>query len=119
MDIYYTATTLKNGQYEQKEELKSRLLLNIRSCLSCLLPNGVFRGDKFYVGDVQGNKGKSMVVELTGSKAGLWHDFATGEGGDLFDLWSAVTGKDQFTDTMEDIAKWLGYSKRNGIDKQR
>lgn len=54
-----------------------------------------------------------MIVELTGSKAGLWHDFSTGEGGDIFDLWAAVTGKNQFTDTIEDIAKWIGYSEKN------
>lgn len=54
-----------------------------------------------------------MIVELTGSKAGLWHDFSTEEGGDIFDLWAAVTGKNQFTDTIEDIAKWIGYSEKN------
>ncbi len=56
-------------------ELKTQLLQNIRSCLFHLLPRGTFRGDKFYVGDVQGNKGKSTVIELTGERAGLWKDF--------------------------------------------
>ncbi|MFP3023791.1 MAG: hypothetical protein ACEY3K_13240, partial [Wolbachia sp.] len=72
---------------------KTELLLNIRSCLFYLLPRGTFRGDKFYVGDVHGNKGKSLVVELSGSRAGLWNDFATGEGGDIIDLWAAVHRK--------------------------
>lgn len=119
MDIYCdfnTAALQKNGHFSsslQKEQLKAQLLLNIRSCLSYLLPRGVFRGDKFYIGDVQGSKGKSMVVELTGSKAGLWHDFSTGEGGDIFDLWAVVIGKNQFIDTTKDIANWLGYSEKN------
>lgn len=116
MDIYCdfnTAVSQRNGHYKFSEQLRIQLLSNIRSCLSYLLPRGVFCGDKFYVGDVQGSKGKSLVVELSGSKAGLWHDFSTGEGGDIFDFWSAVTGKNQFTDTIEDIAKWLGYSKKN------
>ncbi|WP_265022335.1 AAA family ATPase [Wolbachia endosymbiont (group B) of Ischnura elegans] len=117
MNIYCdfnTATPQRNSNYTlsiEKERIKDQLLLSIRSCLSYLLPRGVFRGDKFYVGDVQGNRGKSLVVELSGSKAGVWHDFATGEGGDIFDLWAAVNGKSQFTDTIEDIAKWLGYSR--------
>ncbi|WP_341819859.1 AAA family ATPase [Wolbachia endosymbiont (group A) of Brachyopa scutellaris] len=113
MDIYCSQ---RNGHYKllgKKEQLRTQLLSNIRSCLSYLLPRGTFRGDKFYVGDLQGNKGQSMIVELTGSKAGLWHDFSTGEGGDIFDLWAAVTGKNQFTDTIEDIAKWIGYSEKN------
>ncbi|WP_341815336.1 AAA family ATPase [Wolbachia endosymbiont (group B) of Aricia artaxerxes] len=113
MDIYCSQ---RNGHYKllgKKEQLRTQLLSNIRSCLSYLLPRGTFRGDKFYVGDLQGNKGQSMIVELTGSKAGLWHDFSTEEGGDIFDLWAAVTGKNQFTDTIEDIAKWIGYSEKN------
>ncbi|WP_353286212.1 AAA family ATPase [Wolbachia endosymbiont (group A) of Crataerina pallida] len=113
MDIYCSQ---RNGYYKllgKKEQLRTQLLSNIRSCLSYLLPRGTFRGDKFYVGDLKGNQGKSMIVELTGSKAGLWHDFSTGEGGDIFDLWAAVTGKNQFTDTIEDIAKWIGYSEKN------
>ncbi|WP_265023924.1 AAA family ATPase [Wolbachia endosymbiont (group A) of Epagoge grotiana] len=113
MDIYCSQ---RNGHYKllgKKEQLRTQLLSNIRSCLSYLLPRGIFRGDKFYVGDLQGNKGQSMIVELTGSKAGLWHDFSTEEGGDIFDLWAAVTGKNQFTDTIEDIAKWIGYSEKN------
>ncbi|WP_264707718.1 AAA family ATPase [Wolbachia endosymbiont (group B) of Agriphila straminella] len=113
MDIYCSQ---RNGHYKflgKKEQLRTQLLSNIRSCLSYLLPRGTFRGDKFYVGDLKGNQGKSMIVELTGSKARLWHDFSTGEGGDIFDLWAAVTGKNQFTDTIEDIAKWIGYSEKN------
>ncbi|WP_168464962.1 AAA family ATPase [Wolbachia endosymbiont of Ctenocephalides felis wCfeT] len=111
---FNTAAPQRNGHYkplEEKEHLKAQLSLNIRSCLSYLLPRGTFRGDKFYVGDVYGHKGKSLVVELTGNKAGLWHDFATGKGGDIFDLWSAVTGKNQFTETIADISKWIGYAR--------
>ncbi|WP_338406683.1 AAA family ATPase [Wolbachia endosymbiont (group A) of Longitarsus flavicornis] len=117
MDIYCdfnTATPLKNGHYkplEEKKQLKDQLLLNIRSCLSYLLPKGTFRGDKFYVGDVQGNRGKSMVVELTGSKAGLWKDFEKDEGGDIIDLWAAVHGRSvrtEFPEVMASIGEWLG-----------
>lgn len=120
MDIYCdfnTAAPLKNGRYkplEEKEQLKDQLLLNIRSCLSYLLPRGTFRGDKFYVGDVQGNRGKSMVVELTGSKAGIWKDFEKDEGGDIIDLWAVVNGRStrtEFPEVMASIAEWLGHFK--------
>ena len=76
-----------------------------------LLPNGVIKGGKFVVGDVHGSKGDSLTVELAGSKAGLWHDFATGEGGDIISLWAAATGRvssEAFPDVMDDIRRWLG-----------
>ncbi|WP_281508653.1 AAA family ATPase [Wolbachia endosymbiont (group B) of Pandemis cinnamomeana] len=94
---------------------KTELLLNIRSCLFYLLPRGTFRGDKFYVGDVHGNKGKSLVVELSGSRAGLWNDFATGEGGDIIDLWAAVHRKNartEFPEVVASISEWLGNNKK-------
>ncbi|WP_353287816.1 AAA family ATPase [Wolbachia endosymbiont (group B) of Gerris lacustris] len=94
---------------------KTELLLNIRSCLFYLLPRGTFRGDKFYVGDVHGNKGKSLVVELSGSRAGLWNDFATGEGGDIIDLWAAVHRKNartEFPEVIASISEWLGNNKK-------
>ncbi|WP_341820693.1 AAA family ATPase [Wolbachia endosymbiont (group A) of Myopa testacea] len=99
-------------------ELKTQLLQNIRSCLFHLLPRGTFRGDKFYVGDVQGNKGKSTVIELTGERTGLWKDFATGEGGDIIDLWATVQGKNaktEFPEVMLSISEWLGIKEKNNI----
>ncbi len=63
------------------------------------------------VGDIGGNKGDSLVVELHGEKAGLWHDFATGAGGDVLDLWAAVKGFDrqtQFPALLQDVQSYLG-----------
>ncbi|MDN5248422.1 MAG: AAA family ATPase [Wolbachia endosymbiont of Tyrophagus putrescentiae] len=124
MDTYCdfnTAIPQKNGHYKltiEKEQLKAQLLLNIRSCLSYLLPRGTFCGEKFYVGDVQGNKGKSLVVELAGSNIGLWKDFATGEGGDIIDLWAAVHRKNakiEFIEVMNSIAEWLDIREYKNI----
>ncbi|MDX5526374.1 MAG: AAA family ATPase [Wolbachia endosymbiont of Andrena nigroaenea] len=97
-------------------EIKAQLLLNLRSCLSYLFPNGTFHGDEFRIGDVHGNKGKSLRVELSGSRAGLWNDFATGEGGDIIDLWAAVHRKNartEFPEVMASIAEWLGHFKNS------
>ncbi len=75
-----------------------------------LLPNGFMRSGKYYAGDVSGNKGESLVVEISGEKAGLWHDFATGDGGDILALWAKVKGfdVDGFPELMRDIQGWLG-----------
>jgi len=100
---------------ETTEEIKTRMLVNIRGVLSYLLPGGAFQGGKFLVGDVQGNRGDSLSVELAGPKAGMWHDFATGEGGDIIGLWAAVSGRDTRTDfpaIIDDIREWLDGRSR-------
>jgi putative DNA primase/helicase len=97
------------------DDLKSYLLGNLRGVLSYLFPAGVFRHGKFLVGDVQGNKGESLTVELTGNKAGMWHDFATKEGGDIISLWAVATGQEgrsSFPALLDDIRQWLGEPKR-------
>ena len=49
----------------------------------------------------------SFSVALHGERAGCWHDFASGESGDLFDLVRAVTGCD-FTGALRWLARLLG-----------
>jgi len=117
---------LKIDYSEKNAELKSRLLLNLPAALMALLPNGIARAGKFFIGDLKGNRGESMVVELAGPKAGLWHDFATDDGGDIFDLWARVKGIDRhnrFADLVQDIQRWLGSSppqvSLNKTEKQK
>ena len=97
-------------EVESADEIKSRMLVNIRGVLSYLLPGGVFQRGKFFVGDIHGNRGDSLNVEIEGRKAGMWHDFATGEGGDIIGLWAAATGRDirvDFQTVILDILAWL------------
>ena len=93
------------------QEIKQRLLERLPAVLSSLLPQGVTRGYQFLVGDLDGNRGKSLVVELTGTKAGMWIDFATNDRGDILDLWGQVRGfnrSTQFPELIADITQWLG-----------
>ena len=95
------------------DDIKGQLINNLSSVLSYLLPKGTFKNNKFYVGDVEGNKGKSLVVELIGPKAGVWHDFATNEGGDILSLWSCVSKLDiryNFSEVLASVQKWLDTS---------
>ena len=71
------------------QTIRHQLLSCLPQVLTYLLPQGRIRGAQFEVGDIQGNKGHSLKVALHGNKAGLWHDFATSEGGDILDLWAA------------------------------
>lgn len=66
------------------------------------------------IGDINGAKGDSLKIELNSGKAGMWHDFATGEGGDIFDLWAAchnLDTKTQFPEVVSSAQSWLGIAK--------
>jgi len=93
------------------KELKAHLIDRLPEALAYLFPNGKYRGKQFVVGDLHGNAGKSLVVDLQGQKAGMWIDFATSEGGDVLDLWAQANGMDSqrnFPQVMESVARWLG-----------
>jgi len=72
-----------------------------------LFPNGKRVGQEWEVGSLSGEAGKSLNVHLTGSKAGVWKDFATGDSGDLLDLWGLVYGIDVKA-AMEEIKNVYG-----------
>jgi putative DNA primase/helicase len=93
------------------EEVRNRLLGQLEDVLRHLLPNGKRRYQQYHVGNVQGDSGDSLKVELQAPRAGMWKDFATGESGDIFDLWANVKGmdaKNDFPKLIEDIQNWLG-----------
>jgi AAA domain len=96
-----------------KNDLRARLLDRLEDALAYLFPQGKFKGDKFYVGDVRGKRGRSLVVELQGDRRGLWRDFEANTGGDILELWAQAQGlsvQSGFTQVLNDLARWLGVS---------
>lgn len=73
-------------------EISARLSADAEGVCRELLPNGRRHGKEWCVGSTRGEEGQSLKVRLTGDKAGRWSDFATGEHGDLLDLWCEVRG---------------------------
>jgi hypothetical protein len=59
----------------------------IRECIELLcrhfFPNGKKDKQQWKVADLDGGKGRSLNISLSRDKAGLFHDFATGESGDF------------------------------------
>ncbi|GAB4531661.1 MAG: hypothetical protein Tsb0024_00170 [Ruegeria sp.] len=93
-----------------KDELRARLLDQLESVLLYLFPRGKRRGSQFCIGNLQGEPGDSLVVELEGPKRGVWIDFATGESGDVLALWASTRGYHlpaDFSDLLEDAGDWL------------
>ena len=119
MDNFLDFNSANNqGQISKKidiEEIRRSLLHRINEVLNYLLPQGYIQNHCYYAGDVEGGKGKSLVVQLQGNKQGCWHDFATNQGGDLLNLWSEVKGygKSEFPKLLAEINEWLGNSSIN------
>jgi hypothetical protein len=91
------------------KEVAARLSARADAVAAYLLPAGKIIGNEWRAGDVSGAPGQSLGIHLTGDKAGIWQDFATGEGGDLLDLWCAVRGVD-FRQALQEAAEYLGMN---------
>jgi len=101
------------GTTEDVEGLRHALIDRLESVLLFLFPQGRIRGGKFYVGDIDGSPGKSLVVEMEGARRGLWFDFATDMGGDMFDAWGLsrnLSVKTDFTRILEEVRQWCGVA---------
>ena len=73
-----------------------------------LLPSGKRDGAEWRAGSTGGEAGASLGVHLTGTKAGVWSDFSTGEAGDLVDLWAAVRCNGHVGKAVTEAKSWLG-----------
>lgn len=86
----------------------SQLLANgVERVVRELLPNGKREGSEWRAGSVHGDEGKSLGVHLSGTKAGIWSDFSTGQSGDLLDLWCAARGV-PLAEAIKQAKQYLG-----------
>lgn len=75
------------------KEISARLASSAEDVCRRLLPNGRKESGNWCVGSTAGEAGGSLRIQCSGSKAGVWADFASGaekEKGDLLDLIAAV-----------------------------
>jgi twinkle protein len=90
------------------KELAQRLASDAEAICRMLLPNGKRDGSEWVVGSIAGEEGTSLKIHLTGSKVGVWCDFAAGaKGGDLLDLW-AQTRRLSVSEAMREVKAHLG-----------
>lgn len=76
-----------------------------------ILPAGFRNGHHWRCGSLAGEAGQSLAINITGPKAGIWHDFATGEAGDALDLVAAVLFGGNLRAAMDWAASWLGVQE--------
>ncbi len=74
-----------------------------------LLPHGKKSGSEWKAGSVRGEPGTSLSVRISGTKKGVWSDFATDEKGDMLDLFAACRGL-SILEAMREAAQWLGVT---------
>lgn len=92
-------------------QLAERLNTRVEAVCKTLYPNGKRLGHEWVVGNTDGAAGDSLKICLTGTKIGVWADFATGEsGGDLLDLW-CVARDVNLKQAMNEAAGWLGVAQ--------
>src|ERR1700739_3105559 len=72
-------------------------------------PHGKKVGNEWKIGDILGAPGDSLGIQLTGQKAGLYHDRATGEGGDFIKL-LRENRNIPFTQAVAEIERAFGMS---------
>jgi hypothetical protein len=78
--------------FDSPREISRMLAERVDQLVADLLPAGYREGHEWRCGSVAGEPGDSLGVHLTGSKAGIWSDFAAGKAGDALDLVRAVLG---------------------------
>ncbi len=99
------------------KELSQQLAQRAHEVAKHLLPNGHESATHWLAGDIHGAKGDSVKICITGEKLGIWCDFATGEKGDLLDLW-AKSRDLSVSEAMMEATRYLGIASMPIVAKK-
>ena len=88
-------------------EIAQRLNEQAEKVAKHLLPGGRLIAREWCCGSTSGDAGNSLKVCVSGGKSGIWSDFATGEAGDLLDLWKSARGL-SLSETLKEARSYLG-----------
>lgn len=89
------------------ERLRLALTDRADALVRDIFPRARIHAGEARIGDIEGGPGESLAIALQGDRAGLWTDHATGQGGDLIELWKATTGA-TFATAVDDLERWAG-----------
>lgn len=99
-------------------ELSARMAEDAARIAEYLLPRGKKVSGEWKAGSVSGEEGQSLSVRLAGPKRGLWKDFASGQGGDLLDLWCAARSV-SIAEAMVEAKSFLGIRDQMPIRERK
>jgi twinkle protein len=100
------------------KDVSDRLARDVDRVVRYLLPHGKMEGGNWCVGSTAGEKGDSMRIQVSGSKAGVWADFAGSEKGDLLDLWKHVKNI-SLVQAIKEAKQWLGIVDPSASNPKR
>lgn len=100
------------------QELSARMNDNVPAIVEYLLPKGKKASGEWKAGSASGEEGQSLSVRITGAKRGIWKDFASGEGGDLLDLWAACRSL-SIAESMKEAKNFLGIRDTELVREQK
>jgi twinkle protein len=105
-------------------EIKQLLNQRAEEVCAYLLPAGVKVGNRWSCGDIHNAppkdkaKGGSLIIDLTGTKAGRWKDFQSSEGGgSLIDLWMSCRSVD-FKTALAEIRKHFNLGEAEQVPRK-
>lgn len=92
------------------KDISQRLNEQVERVAKHLLPGGRNVGREWEAGSINGDSGRSLKLCLSGDKVGVWADFASGDSGDLIDLWSITKGL-SLSEALKEIRAFLGITE--------
>lgn len=99
-------------------QIIQRLNSRVDKVAEHLLPNGKKERNEWVVGSVNGEGGQSCKVRLSGNKVGVWADFATGDKGDLLDLWCSVKSV-PLSEAIIEAKDFLGIREKTKPERKK
>lgn len=100
------------------KDLAQGLSARIDELVVELLPSGKRAGPEWEIGSLHGEPGRSLKVHLTGAKAGVWRDFASGAGGDALELVAGVLYDGDKAKAIRWARRWLGFDMMDAAELQ-
>lgn len=94
------------------ERLRTALRSQASDLVREVFPRARIQAHEARIGSIDGEPGESLSISLRPDDAGLWFDHATGEKGDLIDLWKATQGIPEFARAVDDLERWCGLSTK-------
>ncbi len=88
---------------QMREAVRTVLPLLVPQLAREMFPRAARNGSEVRAGDITGSPGSSFSLKIQGPKVGLWRDFSTNEGGDVFAL-----VMERFGFTFPEALRWLG-----------
>lgn len=103
-----SAAPARTTQRQDAGDIARMLAGSIDRLAAQLLPAGRRHGREWQVGSLAGERGASLSVCLSGTKAGVWKDFASNQSGDALDLVAAVIAGGDRGQALCWSRAWLG-----------